>query len=307
MVTRPKNIRDEVALKPFWEQYDAMKESERRTIIESSLNKIRQIMYRPGLRNILGQAHPKFHLNELFTKRKIVLVPLNKGLIGGDSARLLGSLLVGMTWIEALKRASLPPEKRYPVSLFIDELQDYVSLPGDFEDSLAQARGLGLAITVAHQYRAQLSPNLKEGVDTNCRNKIIFGLTGSDATVMSHLAPELEAEDFMSLPRFHIYTNIMANGRSTGWVSAVTMPPDKPIRIPAEARAISQIRFGKSSDEVEQEIIKSIYRPKDSATVQGLKSNANLEDLNGLGKSSAEATTIIGAKPEPKESEDKNE
>ena len=235
------------------------------------------------------------------------MVPLNKGLIGGDSARLLGSLLVGMTWIEALKRAELPPEKRYPASLFIDELQDYISLPGNFEDSLAQARGLGLAITVAHQYRAQLSSELREGVDANCRNKIIFGLTGSDATAMSHLAPELKPEDYMSLPRYHIYTNFMAGGRSTGWISGFTLAPEEPIRLPAEAKAISQKRYGRPASEVEQEIIAALYPPKDQNVADGLAANTNLDALRNLDTVSPDTSTVIGARPEPKESEDRNE
>lgn len=37
----------------------------------------------------------------------------------------------------------LPPEKRHIVSVYIDELQDYLSLPTDLSDALAQARGLG--------------------------------------------------------------------------------------------------------------------------------------------------------------------
>ena len=258
---------DQIALKPFWDQYNRMKESERRTMIESSLNKVRQIMFRPGLRNILGQAHPKFKLKELFTKRKVVLVPLNKGLIGADSARLLGSLLVGLTWIEVLSRANIPQEKRHTVSMYIDELQDYVSLPGSFADSLAQARGLGLAITVAYQYRSQLSPDLRDGVDANCRNKIIFGLMGSDASAMAHLTKELEPIDFMSLPRYHIYTNFMVNGKSSDWVSATTMKASEPIRVPAEAKAISQTKYGKASEEVEREIIDALF-PKSDESIE---------------------------------------
>ena len=77
-------------------------------------------------------------------------------MIGAESARLLGSLIVGLTWSLALSRASIPPEKRHMVSIYIDELQDYLSLPTSFGDALAQARGLGVAYTVAHQYRGQL-------------------------------------------------------------------------------------------------------------------------------------------------------
>ena len=285
---------DRISLKPFWEQYDAMKDSERRTLIESSLNKVRQIIFRPGLRNILGSAHPKFKLSELFTKKKIVLVPLNKGLIGSDSARLLGSLLVGLTWIEVLGRADIPKDKRAIVSMYIDELQDYISLPGSFADSLAQARGLGLAITVAHQYRAQLDNNLKEGIDANCRNKIIFGLSGTDAQSIAHLTADLNPIDFMSLPRYHIYTNFMVNGKSTDWISAETIKPEEPIRIPAEAKAESERAYGRPSEEVEAEILSSLY-PKEEKEVDDLDSSNGVNDLN---EEEPAEQIVIGRKPE---------
>lgn len=108
--------------------------------------------HRPGLRSVLGQSNPKFQLTDLLYKRKIVLVPLNKGTVGAESARLLGSLIVGLTWTLALSRASIPPEKRHVISMYIDELQDYLALPTDLSDALAQARGLGVGITMAHQY-----------------------------------------------------------------------------------------------------------------------------------------------------------
>jgi hypothetical protein len=104
------------------------------------------------------------------------------------------------------------------VSIYIDELQDYLSLPTDLSDALAQARGLGVGMTLAHQYRGQLPPEIKAGVDANARNKIVFGLNGTDAKEMSHLLPGLEPEDFMLLPRYQIYANIMQDRRQTGWI-----------------------------------------------------------------------------------------
>lgn len=117
-------ISDPIALNPFWSHFEAMRDTERRTEIAPVLNKLRQITYRPGLRNVLGQSEPKFSLTDLFYKRRIVLVPLNRGLIGAESARLLGSLIVGLTWTLALSRANVAPEKRHMVSIYIDELQD---------------------------------------------------------------------------------------------------------------------------------------------------------------------------------------
>ena len=250
------HLKDRVALIPFWEQFNALKESERRQQVDPVLNKVRQFLLRPSLRNVLGQAQPKFSLTDLFHQRKIVLVPLNKGLIGGESAKLLGSLIVGLTWTLALGRANLPPERRHIVSIYIDELQDYLSLPTDLSDALAQARGLGVAMTLAHQYRDQLPPEIRAGVDANCRSKIVFGLNAKDAKDMAAMAPELTAEDFMALPRYQIYTSFQHSGRSTGWVLGKTLPPVPALRNPVELRAQSMAVYGIPAEQVEAEYLK---------------------------------------------------
>ncbi len=253
-------VNDPIALQPFWEHFEAMKDSERRTEISPVLNKLRQITYRPRLRNVLGQSEPKFSLTDLFYKRKIVLVPLNRGLIGAEAAKLLGSLIVGLTWSLALSRAKIPPEKRHMVSVYIDELQDYLALPTSFSDALAQARGLGVAYTVAHQYRGQLPPDIKAGIDANCRNKIIFGLNSDDAKDMAAQAPELLALDYMSLPRYHIYTLFQSGGRSTGWISGQTLPPSPPLRLAAELKAESMKRYGVPAEQTEAELIQMMTK-----------------------------------------------
>lgn len=267
--------KDQIGLLPFWRQYEAMKESEKAANIAPVLNKMQQFVFRPGLRSVLGQSYPKFDLMELFTGRKIVLVPLNRGIIGGESARLLGSLIVGLTWTLALSRANVPAEKRHLVSIYIDELQDYLSLPTDLADALAQARGLGVGMTLAHQYRGQLPPEIKAGVDANARNKIIFGLNGSDAKDLAGQAPELTPEDFMLLPRYHIYTNIMQNRKSTGWMSGVTYPSPPPIRIAAELKAESMKRYGRPAERVEAEFL-SLF----DTTEEPEPADENTEDPN---------------------------
>jgi hypothetical protein len=235
-----------------------MKDTERRQEIAPVMNKMRQFLLRPGLRNVLGQSDPKFKLTDLFNKRRIILVPLNKGVIGAESARLLGSLIVGLTWTLALSRASLPPERRHIVSVFIDELQDYLSLPTDLSDALAQARGLGLSITMAHQYRDQLPPNIRAGIDANARNKIIFGLNSGDAKDMAVMAPELETRDFMNLPRYQVYTTFQSAGKNTGWVQGQTLPPPPVLRLASELKARSMTRYGIPAEEVEREYLEII-------------------------------------------------
>ncbi len=240
-------ICDKQGLEPFWTDFEAKSKTRKQQVISPVMNKLRQFTVRPTLRNMLGQSQPKFNLSDLFTKNKIVLVPLNKGIIGAESAKLIGSLIVGLTWTLALSRANLPADSRKPVSIYIDELQDYISsISTDFSDALAQARGLGVVFTVAHQYRSQLAPDIKAAIDTNARNKIIFGLNVADAKDMAAMAPELETADFMFLPRHHVYVNLQNNGQSTGWISGKTLPIPKTDKAPMELKIASMKRYGQA-------------------------------------------------------------
>ena len=266
-------VKDRVALRPFWEQFEALRDTEKRQQISPVLNKLRQLTLRPGLRNILGQAKPKFSLTDLFYKRRIVLVSLNKGITGGETSRLIGSLIVGLTWTLALSRAGIPAEKRHIVSIFIDELQDYLSLPTDLSDALAQARGLGVGLTLAHQYRDQLPVNIRSGVDANARNKIVFGLQSKDAKDMAAMAPELTAEDFMALPRYQIYTSFQSGGRNTGWVQGRPLPPPPALRDAAELKARSQAAYGIPPEQTEEEYL-SIF------TTNNRNAEENPGDIN---------------------------
>ena len=160
-----------------------------------------------------------------------------------------------MTWTLALSRAKIPPEKRHIVSVYIDELQDYLSLPTDLSDALAQARGLGLGLTLAHQYRGQLPTGVCAGIDANARNKIVFGLNGTDAKAMAAMAPELSAEDFMLLPRHHVYASFQAGGKNTGWIQGRTMPPLPALREASVVRARSAALYGTPWEQVDQEYL----------------------------------------------------
>jgi len=253
-----KHVSDPIGLEPFWNAFEAMSPGQRDQTIAPVLNKLRQFLLRPALRSVLGQTEPLFDLGDLFTQRKIVLVSLNKGLIGSEGARLLGSLVVAQLWPLILSRASLPPERRHIVSVFIDEVQDYLTLPTDLADALSQSRGLGVGFTLAHQYRNQLPAALRAGVDANARNKIVFGLNAGDAHDMAAQAPSLEATDFMLLPRFGVYTHLMNNGHSTGWISGQTTPASPAISDPAQLKAASAEHYGRPATQVEADVIKTI-------------------------------------------------
>ena len=144
------------------------------------------------------------------------------------------------------------------VSVFIDEVQDYLSLPGSLADALAQARSLGAAFHLAHQYRGQLPPALKAGIDANARNKIIFSLSAADAAELARQAIDLEAADFQLLPRFGVYARTMHHGRENPWCHATTLPPTPPTQDALALRASSQARYGQDTAQIEAALLARI-------------------------------------------------
>lgn len=271
-----RRVHDPLGVSAFWAKYEAKSPEQQAVEIAPVLNKLQQFVIRPHMRAVLGQVEPRFNLRDVFTHRRIVLVSLNKGLLGPESARLLGSLLIGQLWPLILERAALPPQRRHMVSIYVDEVHDFIrGIPGDLSDALAQSRALGVAWHMAHQYRAQLTPQMRQAIDANARNKICFGLSAPDARDMATMSPTLEALDFIRLPRFATYSTTWVAGKESGWISGMTAPPPPPQHDAADLKAHSAGRYGTSA-----------------ATVE-----AGLHELIGLGSPATPTPTPEGEPP----------
>lgn len=270
-ITGAQAKRDPLGVGAFWAWFEALSDGERTSAIAPLMNKLRPILLRPNLRAIFGQRQPKFSLDHLFTatssgdaggRPRIVLVNLAKGVLGDEAAQLLGSIIVALGWQAALSRAGLSPVGRRPVMIHIDELQDYLRLPGDLGAALAQARGLGVGFTLAHQHLAQLPKPLLAGMLANARSRVAFTLTGDDARKIAGLSGEaLVAEDFQKLPAFHAYAHLLNNGELQPPVSIRTIPLDAPIRQYQEVAAQSRGRYGQRLTDVEQDLADLIEVP----------------------------------------------
>lgn len=249
-------IDDPLGVSSFWAKFDSWSPEQQRQVIAPVLNKLQQLVVRPHMRAVLGQTAPHFQLDELFTKRNVVLIRLNKGTLGAEAARLLGSLVMGQLWPLILGRANDPPTRRAITSIYIDEVHDFIQgIPGDLADALAQSRSLGVGFTMAHQYRSQLSLAMQRAIDANARNKICFELSGADAKDMAAMAAShLVPADFMLLSRFRIYASYWCKGAKTGWLSGTTLPPPGICSDPLAIAAASCARYGQPAEQVEAEL-----------------------------------------------------
>lgn len=245
------NLGDPIALEPFWALFESWSEAERAAAVAPVLNKIRPLL-RPGLRAVLGQRQPRFDIRQVFTERKVLLVPLRRGVIGAEAASLLGSLVVAELWQATQERAVVAPERRHPVMVYIDEVQNYLHLPTDLADGLAQARGLGVGFTLAHQFLGQLSPAMRSAVLVNARSRVAFQTAHADAVELAKGHPELAAVDFTALGRHEVYASLYAGGQVTPYASGRTLAPVAPSSDPDVLRHLSRARYGRPLDEVER-------------------------------------------------------
>jgi hypothetical protein len=235
--TRVSQVQGDLALAGFWAWYDNQSPGAQEVVLAPPLNKLRQFLLRPAVVRMLDQRRDAFRLRDAFRRNKIVLVPLNEGLIGPGTASLLGSLVIAEIWQATQERANERGASKRPALVVIDEAPRFLHLPVSLADALAVSRSLGVGWFLAAQFREQFPPALRAAVDSNARSKIIFAPEYDDARDTARLAPELTAEDFMALPRYHAYANLVADGAPSGWALVKTLPPSPATNHPAAIRA----------------------------------------------------------------------
>lgn len=236
------SVGNDAMLASFWGSYESLGEAAQAQVLAAPMNKLRQYL-RSQLRHVLGQASSPFRMSEMFVTRQILLVPLNEGLVGPISAALLGSLLVAELWQSILARANEHRPVDRPAMVYIDEAHRFMHLPTSLEDALSRSRSLGVGWHLAHQSRSQLPTALREAIDANARNKIVFGLSSHDANQMAKQAEGLEAEDFMSLGQFQAYVRPVVSGHPAAWCSVKTLSPSDTFSSPRAIRAASALKF----------------------------------------------------------------
>lgn len=192
------------------------------------LNKVGAFTANPLVRNIIGQPKSSFNVRQIMDENKILLVNLSRGLLGEDNAALLGSLLVTKIQLAAMSRADIPADQRTPFYLYVDEFQNFAT--DSFATILSEARKYGLNLTVANQYTAQMSIEVKDAVFGNVGSIIAFRMGADDArSMLRYFEPRFEEYDLVHMHNRHFVISLTINGEKTPAFSAITLnlPPQQ--------------------------------------------------------------------------------
>lgn len=262
------DLDDPVGLEPDWRWFQSLGEKEQAIVVAPLLNKVRQFTARSAIRAIVGQPYPAISMAEIVARRKVLLVNLPKGLIGSDTAKLLGCLILTSLWQAAAQRTGIAIADRHPFGLYVDEVQDFASAPIPWDEIFSQGRKYGMAAAVAHQALDQLPRELRAIILANTRSKIAFTLSSADATTLEKaFAPSLTAADLQALDAHSIAAIVALDDGSTARPVTLTTPPPPVPNGSAEAvRAASREQYATPRREVEARLRERARGPRRSAS-----------------------------------------
>ncbi|MCM0673678.1 type IV secretion system DNA-binding domain-containing protein, partial [Micromonospora phytophila] len=221
----------------FWLWYDGINEQFRGQVIAPVLARLRAFLLRDFVKSVIGNAHSSFDMGKVLDGG-VLLCRLPKGILGEETSRILGSMIVARVWQAAIARAGIPEDQRRDASLYVDECHNFLTLPGSVGDMLAEARGFRLGLVLAHQDLAQLPRDIAAAVSANARTKLFFTVDPADARELSrHTKPELDEHDLAHLDVYTAAARLLVGNRELPAFTFVTNPPAPVV---GEATAIRQ-------------------------------------------------------------------
>ena len=221
---------DDPVVRNFWTiEFASWNDKFMAEAVAPVLNKVGAFTANPLVRNIIGQPKSSFNIRQIMDQRKILIVNLSRGLIGEDNAALLGALLVTKIQLGAMSRADIPADQRSPFYLYVDEFQNFAT--DSFATILSEARKYGLNLTVANQYIAQMSIEVKDAVFGNVGSIIAFRMGVDDARSMQrYFEPRFEEYDLVHMHNRHFVVSTTIEGEKIAAFSAISLnlPADGP-------------------------------------------------------------------------------
>lgn len=193
-----KDIKDPFLLETwaYWEQ--AYPKKDWRLLISSTENKAQTFGEDPRIADILG-SDSAFDLEMMMFDQGAIFLRLPISELG-DKTKLLGSLFLAYTQSVAARRGVSPP-----FSIYVDDCQHFA--PATLENLLSVAKRYNLNLTLAHQYLAQLTPELQSALIGNADMRICFKMGIEDSERLHRTMPQDNTKPKLhELGRFEVLT-----------------------------------------------------------------------------------------------------
>jgi hypothetical protein len=247
-----KHVQDPVVVNFWTVEFASWNDKFAAEAVAPVLNKVGAFTANPTVRNIIGQPKSSFNIRQIMDEKKILIVNLSRGLIGEDNAALLGALMVTKIQMAAMSRADIDDvHQRTPFYLYVDEFQNFAT--DSFATILSEARKYGLCLTVANQYIAQMSIEVRDAVFGNVGSTIAFRMGADDARyMMRYFEPKFEETDLIHMHNRNFVISLTITGEKAQAFSATSLnlPPLAATNLYQQIIAHSRQNYAKTLAEV---------------------------------------------------------
>ena len=244
-------VQDDPVLASFFGWFNSLNPAERSFILAAPMNKVRPLLQRASVRNMLGAPCATFTMAQALKEKLVVIVIVPEGVLGKDATTLIGQVVLARLWAAVQARSG---RAFYPVT--IDEAPRFLDQPTDLGEVLARSREYGVGMTLIGQSLRQFPESLREVALNSARTKIAFGTSASDAKRLAEeFGPSVEADFLTGLARFEAIGAVSLGGTVSPPFTFATeaLGPAIPGRAQSIRKA-SRERFGIPRAEIEAAI-----------------------------------------------------
>ncbi|HZC04440.1 MAG TPA: type IV secretion system DNA-binding domain-containing protein, partial [Ktedonobacterales bacterium] len=241
-------------------------------IINPVLTKLASFSGSRVARRVVGQARSTLNLSEVVREGRVLLVNTAKGVVGAETATLVGATLLGTLHVALEEQARLAPEQRRRTLVIVDEFQSLLGV--DYGAMLSELRKFGGAFALATQALAHLdtleqghptaSPNatLRATVLANVDALYAFAVSAEDARFLSReLDERVSVTDLINLDDYTLYAKLTLAGRRLPTFSLTLDPPPEGDLVEAQRlRARARARYARPVEVVDEALAQAAAR-----------------------------------------------
>lgn len=251
-----KYLTDDVVRKYWTEELAQTSDYHKSETLGYFASKLDRFVTNKMMRNILGQSHSSFNFRDIMDNKKILIVDLDKGVIGEENSQFLGLILVPKLLSAAMSRTNIEESKRSDFYLYVDEFQNFAT--EDFAQILSEARKYRLNLVVANQYIAQMTDDVRNAVFGNVGTLVSFKVGVNDAQYLAHeFNPIFSEKDLINIENRNAYIKLLVNGEYPAPFSirTIDISGEKPnVEIGETVTQLSRLRYGRDKEVVEADI-----------------------------------------------------
>jgi len=255
-------------IRSWWADYfDKLDHRLQMEIINPVLTKVQRFAGSRTARAIIGQPRSTIDPADWLRRGAIVIVNGAKGVVGEDTAALVGGTLINLVALVVGEQAALSPTQRRPVTIIVDEFH---AMPGaDYEAILAELAKYGANLVLATQSLARLvvldrvqQRALQATVFANLDGLFAFHTSAEDARYLCReLGDGLDEQDLVELGDYQCYARLSVRGeRLPAFSVSLEAPPSSDPTVRDQLVAASAARYGRAWSAVEADIRSALAR-----------------------------------------------